>query len=678
METRKKKRVAKVIAQNVLVWISTLCLVLCVIPLHSRAAAEGYVDCSITLTKDGEAWASQTVVLKKVGSEEATVSLTEGESGTYTGELEKDTTYNLYIGDTLREENIASSEAVDRTFEYHTVRFFDDDGSDLSIPPQAVLWDTDKLIQPEAPFKEGSTFQQWMTEQGGEVPFDFNSPVSSGTTAVYASWKADSEPAVHEHTMSGDGAYKYDEFGHWQYCTAEDCPDKDKWDSSETLPEEIKDEYFAEHTENAGVLTKEPTEEAAGEMTYSCEICGYVIRTEEVPYDPEHTEHEWDDGVITEVPTTQSVGTKTYTCRVCGETKEEEIPKIEEDNIIPPATYVSSSSVPTMSLITRRVDMVDNLLTPEEKERVANGEEVQFVLEISDEAADIPAEDKAAIEGHIAGNKSLSGYHVAQYIDIDLFKVIGGDAPIPITDTIAPVTIVIEVPNVLMNAGRSFAVVWVHEGNPNYVLDADKDERTITLNTSMFSTYAIAYNGSVIGSGNNDNGDSGNDNGNDKGNENDNDNEDKNGTNNNGNTQNNNTGGSTDTGNSGADGQNNSNNSTNTPDGNANTGNQNNGSGTNGKTTGSGASPKTADTSPILLYITIAMISAMAYVVLLITDKERRMTEQEKNALLDALTHWARERGASAKLFMGFAVLCILLYYHTIGKRVKGAFREEM
>jgi hypothetical protein len=53
-----------------------------------------------------------------------------------------------------------------------------------------------------------------------------------------------------------------------------------------------------------------------------CEICGYerfVTRPA--------LEHTWDDGVVTREPTVEDVGIITYTCTLCGATYTEEIPK---------------------------------------------------------------------------------------------------------------------------------------------------------------------------------------------------------------------------------------------------------------------------------------------------------------------------------------------------------------
>lgn len=64
----------------------------------------------------------------------------------------------------------------------------------------------------------------------------------------------------------------------------------------------------------------------AGTKYLKCSVCG--ITTEEIPL-PER-EHNFDEGEITKEPTKKATGIKKYTCLDCGETKEEELPVIEE------------------------------------------------------------------------------------------------------------------------------------------------------------------------------------------------------------------------------------------------------------------------------------------------------------------------------------------------------------
>lgn len=73
-----------------------------------------------------------------------------------------------------------------------------------------------------------------------------------------------------------------------------------------------------------------PTCEEGGYTTHTCETCGDSY--EDASTSP--TGHTWDEGVVTEAATTEDTGVMTYTCTVCGQTKDEDIPRIEETSIL--------------------------------------------------------------------------------------------------------------------------------------------------------------------------------------------------------------------------------------------------------------------------------------------------------------------------------------------------------
>ena len=99
----------------------------------------------------------------------------------------------------------------------------------------------------------------------------------------------------------------------------------------------------AEHTWDEGIVTKEPTCEEAGEMSYTCSVCG---RTKVEPIAA--LGHKWVDGAVVE-PTCTEAGSKTRTCSVCGAEEKETIPakghNYGDDNICDDCGYVKSDSV---------------------------------------------------------------------------------------------------------------------------------------------------------------------------------------------------------------------------------------------------------------------------------------------------------------------------------------------
>ena len=68
------------------------------------------------------------------------------------------------------------------------------------------------------------------------------------------------------HDFAGQ-PYLHDETGHWQTCKRDDC------DVTSTVEKHISDE---------GKITKEPTAAVEGEKTFTCTVCGLVLRTEPV------------------------------------------------------------------------------------------------------------------------------------------------------------------------------------------------------------------------------------------------------------------------------------------------------------------------------------------------------------------------------------------------------------
>ncbi|MDY6151637.1 MAG: hypothetical protein SPH86_05620, partial [Eubacteriales bacterium] len=145
-----------------------------------------------------------------------------------------------------------------------------------------------------------------------------------------------------KHNFSSE--WKNDEQYHWHECvtkTHTDVADK------------------ADHTFDAGVVTKDPTEAEEGVKTFTCTVCGYQ-KTEAVPklghtfdmnkwkYDDEnhwhpatcgHTDekkdlgaHVWNEGVVTKEPTETEEGVKTYTCTTCGKTKTATIGRLDHEH----------------------------------------------------------------------------------------------------------------------------------------------------------------------------------------------------------------------------------------------------------------------------------------------------------------------------------------------------------
>ena len=143
--------------------------------------------------------------------------------------------------------------------------------------------------------------------------------------------------------------WKYDETYHWHECTT-----KKHSDTSEKIA----------HDFDGGEITTQPTEQAKGVKTFTCNTCGYQKVEEVAQLTHVHTfneskwesdennhwhaatcahtdekkdfaPHAWNDGVITKPSDYGVVGEKKFTCTVCEYSKTEENPALgAKDNEI--------------------------------------------------------------------------------------------------------------------------------------------------------------------------------------------------------------------------------------------------------------------------------------------------------------------------------------------------------
>ncbi len=342
------------------------------------------------------------------------------------------------------------------------------------------------------------------------------------------------------------------------------------------------------------------------------------------------------------------------------------------------------------------------LLTEEEKQQVQNGTNIRIVLEVQDAGNTVSDWDRAAV------SQALNGYAMGQYLNINLYKLVGTDRT-DITETEKKIRIVITVPDSLKNTDngktRTYAVIRVHDGRAQLLADLDNSADTITIETDRFSTYAIAYNDKSgddnSGNDNTGDGNTGDDNTGNDNTGNDNTGDDNTGNDNSGddNTGDDNTGddnsgndniGDDNTGNDNSGNDNTGDdNSGNDNNGNGNGGNNNSGNNTRTADSGNNANhngqepapgqeavptrdnePKTGDAAPLELYATLAMIAGFTYLLLYFADRRRGMSEETKKELVSRIVTWAKQGGRLRKCLALAALLVLLVYYHSIGKQL--------
>ena len=88
-----------------------------------------------------------------------------------------------------------------------------------------------------------------------------------------------------------------------------------------------------------------------------------------------------------------------------------------------------------------------------------------------------------------------------------------------------------------------------------------------------------------------------------------------------------------------------------------------------------GKEPKTGDTTRVEVYATTAMIAGLIYIVLYFRDQERGMTQSDKDEIVMKLIRWAKKGGHWRRYAALAAILGLLIYYHSIGKRISSEWR---
>ncbi len=117
---------------------------------------------------------------------------------------------------------------------------------------------------------------------------------------------------------------------------------------------------------------------------------------------------------------------------------------------------------------------------------VAQG--VNVWLDVQDMSASVPQKDKTLIQN------TSGDYTVGLYLDINLFKKVGGNDATKVTETNGKVKASIAIPESLWKSGRTFEIIRVHDGVAT-AIEGTYDEKThvFTFETDKFSTYALAY-----------------------------------------------------------------------------------------------------------------------------------------------------------------------------------------
>lgn len=252
-----------------------------------------------------------------------------------------------------------------------------------------------------------------------------------------------------------------------------------------------------------------------------CKVCGE---------EGDKTNHMWNSGNVTTEPTCTEKGIRSRTCTECGRTKLEDIDAkghtlthvpgesatetedgvkehwhcggcdkdFLDENGETEATaddlktgkiekeVEKGENAPQTELKTSIEELINAVLTDEEKAVVDDGTDIKIILTVEDATNNVSDEDKANVEAAIGNNK------LGQYLNVELWKIIGEEEE-KITETNRPITITFEIPESLRGSGRTYSVIRVHGDETTVLEDKDNDLNIVTIETDKFSTYALVY-----------------------------------------------------------------------------------------------------------------------------------------------------------------------------------------
>lgn len=136
-------------------------------------------------------------------------------------------------------------------------------------------------------------------------------------------------------------------------------------------------------------------------------------------------------------------------------------------------------------------------LETEEKQEVQKGTDAEVrlvVTRLADEGDDVPEDARAQIEKMVGIlTEYYKGLKLGGYIDIVVEKKLGSGEWMNVVSTYDDLEIMIDIPEELFHTDSDYVIMRYHGGFCELLSDIDEDDRTITIRSDKFSTYAILY-----------------------------------------------------------------------------------------------------------------------------------------------------------------------------------------
>ncbi|MGN0692715.1 MAG: GLUG motif-containing protein, partial [Oscillospiraceae bacterium] len=182
--------------------------------------------------------------------------------------------------------------------------------------------------------------------------------------------------------------------------------------------------------------------------------------------------------------TTHTGNIEYWSCDICRRYFKDSEGRFEislEDTIIPARGTVSNGTNPDDNVLHADLDLtddeiIDKLLTDEEKERIENGEDLVVYLVVIDYSPNVTDAERALMESVLK-----KGMNIGMYLDIKVYKQIGDDERTLVDTTNGPIKITFEMPSELLNTDstmmRTYYMGHIHNGSAS-LLTGEFDSKT--------------------------------------------------------------------------------------------------------------------------------------------------------------------------------------------------------
>ncbi|MDD7430014.1 MAG: hypothetical protein PUK49_09625 [Oscillospiraceae bacterium] len=225
-----------------------------------------------------------------------------------------------------------------------------------------------------------------------------------------------------------------------------------------------------------------------------CSACDYLDAMSRAA----HSYGEW---IIDTEATETAPGTKHRECTACGYVQNGTV--IYGGNNTP--GDIHNATDPVNNALHADIELTDEdiismiPLTPEEREAIENGADLTVYMVVVDYSENVPPEDKALAEAQ------LNGMEKGMYLDIKLYKQIGGNAPAAVTQTNEGTSLKVTfvMPEGLKNQDssmeRTYKIIRVHNGTAEpLTVSYDPATGLGSFYTDRFSTYLLAYTDTTL------------------------------------------------------------------------------------------------------------------------------------------------------------------------------------